>query len=179
MITKVIGLLVLLGLLPVHIAFVTAAATTVTLDMNTIILAVIGLLGTTVTGFLALRMATIAADARENKVATVKAADSIEKIHVAVNSGKTAMENQIAGLNKTVLDLSGTIKTLEENKRGSELAKAVASVPASVAAAPAPVGKGKPGKLGDAIADVVEAAEETVVAAEKTVEHAEKVPRKP
>lgn len=160
---KVLGLMLLAVLTPVQIVFV-AAATTVTLDMNTIILAVIGLMGTTVTGLLALRMATLAAEQKQ--------------IHAAVNSGKTAMENQIAGLNKTVLELSGTIKTLEENKRGAELAKAIASVPV-VMTAPAPVaGKGNPGKLVDAIEELTEAAEETVEAAEKTVGHAEKFPLK-
>lgn len=100
-----------------------AAATTVTLDVNTIILAVIGLVPAICTGLVTIWLAKIAAVQKE--------------IHVAVNSGKTAMENQIAGLNRTVLELSGTIKTLEENKRGAELAMALATIPPAAVLPPA------------------------------------------
>lgn len=141
---------------------IAAAATTVTLDANTIILAVIGLLSTCVTGFLALRQATMAAEQKQ--------------IHLAVNSSKTALETKLDDFVKQNVELAKKVAELEENKRGNELAKAVASVPSSPVVTQSDARKGK---LGDAIEELTEAAEETVEAAEKTVEHAAKVPRKP
>lgn len=66
----------------------------------------------------------------------------------------------------------------EEREKQAEIAKAVIAATSQPVAAPAPAGKGNPGKLGDAIEALTEAAEETVVSAEKTVEHAEKIPKK-
>lgn len=117
---------------PVAIVAVVAAtaavqAVAVTLDLNTIILAVIGLVGTSVTGFLALRVAALGAESK--------------KIHVAVNSGKTSLENEIKELRRVVTEQMGVIKTLEEKGRGAELAKAIASVPPVVVM---PVGQAVP-----------------------------------
>lgn len=173
---------------PVRIAVVSAAtttavATTVTLDMNTIILAVISLIGTSVTGFLALRMASLAGDAKETKLATATAAEEIGKIHVAVNSERTVMLDKVDKLTKHVQDLMKQIATLEENKRGAELAKAIASVPPVVVMPAAQAGlaslpSADHSTLKGAIVDLTEAAKDTVVAADKTVDLADKVPLK-
>lgn len=163
---------------PVAVIGVVAAtaavqAVAITLDLNTIILAVIGLIGTSVTGFLALRVAALGAESK--------------KIHVAVNSGKTEMQNKIDELHKLVLEQSGIIKTLEEKGRGAELAKALASVPPVVVMStmppPAPVAAHSParpepsGKLENAIVELTAAAKDTVESAEKTVDHAAKIPK--
>lgn len=169
------------------------AASTVTLDANTIILAVIGLIGTCVTGFLALRMASLAAEAKTSQ-------ESLKEIHIAVNSAKSVLETKVDDLIKQNVDLTKKVATLEENKRGSELAKAVSEVkpvvvtpvalaPASVpASAPAPVTiattvtpvpaspAGPTSPLKEAIKDLTEAAKDTVTAADKTVEMVVKVP---
>lgn len=102
-----------------------------------------------------------------NKLSEVKS--DVKTIEVATNSMKDALVKAARLEGKS-----------EEREKQTDIDKAVAMAMSGPAAEPAPeVKKGKPGKLGDAIADVVEAAEETVIAAEKTVEHAEKVPRKP
>lgn len=160
-----------------------AAATAVTFDMNTIVLAVIGLIGTTITGVLALRM---------------------KEVHVAVNSSKTILENKVDDLIKRNMELTKQLATLEENKRGAELAKAVSDVkpvvvtPAAVmVGAPLPIAPvpaapppepvtvattitPAPGTspLKEAIDDLTEAAKDTVTAADKTVEMVVKVPHK-
>lgn len=150
---------------------VAASATAVTLDVNTIILAVINLVGVTITGILALRM---------------------KEVHVAVNSSKTVLENKLDDFYKRNVELAKKVAELEENKRGAELAKATAAAPPglvvmpSMAAVPVPVPvaaaeplKAPPaGRLDDAIAELTDAAEETVEAAEKTVDQAAKI-RKP
>lgn len=165
---------------------VIAQATAVTLDLNTIILAIIGLLGTSVTGYLALRMAALAADAKESK-------ESLKEVHVAVNSAKSVLETKVDDLIKQNVELAKENATLQENKRAAELAKAVASAPPGLVVMPAVVSPtvvpvvapvviesavtpapSSPTRMGEAITELKAAAAETSVAAEEASVKADK-----
>lgn len=142
---------------------IAAAASTVTLDANTIIIGLIGLVPAILTAFIALRQ-------KEQK-------DSLREIHTAVNSGRTTLENKIDSLIEKNEELTKKVATLEENKRGAELAKAVSEVkPVMVATTVTPASSGAATPLKEAIADLTEAAKDTSVAADKTVEMVVKVP---
>lgn len=119
------------GLALASVAAVQAAA--VALDLNTIIMAVIGLMGS----YLTMRVATLAAAAKEQKAAQDVAAASMREIHTAVNSGKTILENKLDALTSQNAELVKKVAILEENKRGAELAKAVASAPPGMVVLPA------------------------------------------
>lgn len=168
----------------ISILALAAAEQTIALNVNTILLAVIGLASAWIT----YRTAAISALQKLN-------AEELKTMHVAVNSGKTTMENELRDLRKFVAEQTGTIMALEENKRGAELARAVASAPpmmmvpsapALVAVAPATARSSNParathagsGVLEHAITELTNAAQDTVVAADKTVELAEQVPIK-
>lgn len=156
-------------------AYLAEAASTVTLDANTIILGIIGLIPAILTALIAMRQ-------KEQK-------DSLAEVHTAVNSSKTVLENKVDDLIKQNVALTKTVATLEENKRGSEMAKAVATVPpvmvmpvapphpvmgtwgsasATPAKAESPDSSGTP--LENAISDLTEAAKETVEAADETLD---------
>lgn len=169
----------------------------VALDLNTIIMAVIGLMGS----YLTMRVATLAAAAKEQKTAQDVAAASMREIHTAVNSGKTILENKLDDFMKQNVELAKKVSSLEAELRGAELAKAIASVPSgmvvlpavapvSIQAAPAPalvatptiaaiasaveVAASAPTRIGEAITELKAAAEETSVAADKTVDIVDK-----
>lgn len=168
------------------VAQAAAAITAVTLDLNTIILAVIGLIGTTVTSVVALRM---------------------KEIHTAVNSSKTILDNKLDVLHAQNAEWVKKVSILEEKLRGVELAKAVASAPPGMVVLPAvaapvviqapaamatpvplpeatktiaaiasavEVAASAPTRMGDAIVELKAAAEETSVAAEEASIKADK-----
>lgn len=169
-------------------AYLAEAATTFTLDINTIVLGVIGLIPAILTALIAMRQ-------KEQK-------DSLAEVHTAVNSSKTVLENKVDDLIKQNVALTKTVATLEENKRGTEMAKAVATVPpvvvmpvgqpqavpmmgtwggAPAAKAAASDSSGTP--LENAISDLTEAAKDTVEAADETLDKTavlkDKVPKQP
>lgn len=176
-------------------AMILAQASTVTLDANTIILAVISLIGTTVTGYLALRMASLAQNAKEAK-------ESLKEVHTAVNSAKSLLESKLEDVTKKNLELEKRIATTDEARRGAEMAKAVSEVkpvlvtpaivaspaimasPAVAVAAPTPItpviteskatapagAPLDPSPLKQAITDLTEAAKDTVKAADNTLQ---------
>ena len=108
-------------------------------NWNTIILAGISLLGTIFTGVMAFKMAQMKNDTRDSArattasaAATVKTAESVEKIHVAVNSERTAALEEIKKLRDEILALSMAKATLEEKGRVQDIKDATASGKAGV-----------------------------------------------
>ena len=94
-------------------------------NWNTIILAIIGLASTGLTGVLAIymsKMNTKAAstldNSHETKAAAQATAASMEKVHEAVNSERTAMLNEIKRLRDDMTIQASTIATLIERAKG-------------------------------------------------------------
>lgn len=102
-----------------------------TVDLNPIILAIIGAAVTLLTVYMT----------RVNSTAT-KLIEKTDQIHGVVNSNQSAMQKSIDTLTAEVLKLSTANATLSESARSTEIAAARAEVPQSASptqrAAPAP-----------------------------------------
>src|SRR5687767_6305010 len=90
----------------------------------TIVQATLATITTIVTGWLAYKastfgitLKTVRDDVVQTKDAIAQTAASTEKIHVAVNSGRTAMENEISRLRDVVQTMSVDKAVLEEKGR--------------------------------------------------------------
>lgn len=95
-----------------------------TINWNTIILAIISLMGTVLTGVMAIYMAKISGrtqqaltNTEDTKTSAAATAVSVEKVHVAVNSERAAMVEKMDNLQKVVLELSKDKAKLEEHAR--------------------------------------------------------------
>lgn len=89
------------------------AAASVSIDWNTIIMAAIGMVGAAITsiiGYMVLRLREESAlareEAKEAKATAKVTADEISKVHVAVNSERTATQTELQELRAEVLRLS-------------------------------------------------------------------------
>lgn len=92
-----------------------------TIDWNTIILAFIGFMGTVATGVITYFIGQM----KNNTAAT---ATSVEKIHIAVNSERTAALEEIRALRDEILRISKLKAALEEEQKGTKKAAEVAAV---------------------------------------------------
>jgi hypothetical protein len=100
---------------------------------------IVFILGLLVPGLLALltaaagylKVVSAKKDTEETKKVMVQSADSLEKIHVAVNSAKTALEDKIAKLTEEVLQISKENATLKGEIRISGETKQQAKVDAA------------------------------------------------
>lgn len=64
------------------------------------------------------------ANTKASKETADKTSDEVEKIHIAVNSRDTAMQQDLQKLRAEILMLTGRNKTLEEHQRGQMVAEA-------------------------------------------------------
>jgi len=96
---------------------VDSAVSSSAINWNTIILAIISLLGTLVTSVMAYFVAKIRTTSNETKEAAVKSATSMEQIHVAVNSERTALLKKVEDLRDEILQMSKDKATADEATR--------------------------------------------------------------
>jgi hypothetical protein len=78
---------------------------TVPTDWNPVLMALVGILGLAVPSVIGIFMAKANAEAK-------RATEELTKIHVAVNSSKTALDNKITELTAQVLEISKANATL-------------------------------------------------------------------
>lgn len=138
-------------------------------DINTVMLAAMSLIGTIVITVGGIVLALINSKVNKTKEAT-------DLIHTAVNSGKTANEKQITDLTAEVKSLTSKVEVKDERIRGQQDRLASQPMAAGVIAAtvaPAVPVTG-PARMGKAISELQDAAAETTEAAEKTEELARK-----
>lgn len=66
----------------------------------------------------------------ETKKLATNTAETVEKVHTAVNSERTAMLTKLQNLSDEILRISKDLSTTKEHQRGQELAAAKLSAPA-------------------------------------------------
>jgi len=100
-------------------------------NWQTVIIAIIGLISTSLTLFMTYYMAKVRSNTlkaventEETKQSAKETAASVEKVHVAVNSERTAMLEQVKTLRDEILEISKQKATLEEHARSASEAKA-------------------------------------------------------
>lgn len=62
---------------------------------------------------------------RASKTTAEKTSETVKEVHTAVNSERTAMVQKLEDLTAEILRLHGDKKTLEEQKRGADVATAL------------------------------------------------------
>jgi hypothetical protein len=85
-------------------------------NWQTVVIAGFGLMGTIASGVIAIFLAKINMKAGLSLASNRKAEESIEKVHVAVNSERTAMLAKIDGLRAEILELSKSKAVMEERE---------------------------------------------------------------
>lgn len=139
-------------------------------DINTVMLAAMSLIGTIVITVGGIVLALINSKVNKTKEAT-------DLIHTAVNSGKTASEKQITDLTAEVKSLTSKVEVKDERIRGQQDRLASQPMAAGVIAAtvvPVPAPASGPARMSKAAAEMADAASETIEHSEATTESAEK-----
>jgi hypothetical protein len=85
-------------------------------NYQTVLIAVVGLASTIASGVIAIFLAKINIKAGLSLASNKKAEESIEKVHVAVNSERTAMLEKIDALRAEILELSKSKAVAEERE---------------------------------------------------------------
>jgi glucose uptake protein GlcU len=99
----------------------TLGAAAVATDWNPILMALVGILGLAVPSIIGIFMAKINAESKRQT-------DELTKIHVAVNSSKTALDNKISDLTAQVLEISKANATLVQKLAENDLKEKVTAL---------------------------------------------------